>query len=293
VTGRAPTLADAPAIAALLNRLAAEQGAGWVDDGEVESWLTLPGVELEDFRVFEEGGELVAYGDIQRPPVGRSKAWLDVRGARPEEVLAWAERRAGELGVELLRAQTPSTAGLDPLLEQRGYRTIRHSFQMEIVFAEQPSAPAWPAGIVVRPAAEGEEPVAHAVSEEAFADHWEHEPDPFDIWLHHLTRDGFDRSLWFLALDGDEVAGICLCRTRRRGDEELGWCGILGVRRAWRRRGLGSALLQHAFRELHVRGLRRAGLGVDAENLTGAVRLYERAGMQVARRYDTWERRLR
>ena len=68
-----------------------------------------------------------------------------------------------------------------------------------------------------------------------------------------------------------------------------GHVNILGVRPGWRRRGLGRALLLHSFRELRDRGRLKADLGVDAENTTGAVRLYERAGMCVAHRMDTYE----
>jgi mycothiol synthase len=75
-------------------------------------------------------------------------------------------------------------------------------------------------------------------------------------------------------------------------DAVVGWISILGVRRPGRRRGLGEALLRHAFRELHTRGLRRVGLSVDAESPTGAMRLYERVGMRVAVRSDTWDRQL-
>ena len=73
---------------------------------------------------------------------------------------------------------------------------------------------------------------------------------------------------------------------------EAGWVGILGVRLSWRRRGLATALLQHSFRDFRARGATRVGLGVDAENTTGAVRLYERVGMQVVRRDDTYEKTL-
>jgi mycothiol synthase len=67
---------------------------------------------------------------------------------------------------------------------------------------------------------------------------------------------------------------------------------VLGVRRAWRRQGLGLALLRHAFLAFRARGMTRAALDVDAANLTGAVRLYERAGMHVAKRSDTYEKAL-
>lgn len=70
------------------------------------------------------------------------------------------------------------------------------------------------------------------------------------------------------------------------------WINVLGVRRPWRRRGVARALLLHAFAEFRGRGKRGAGLGVDGLNTTGAVRLYEQAGMHVARRYDQYKKPL-
>ena len=72
----------------------------------------------------------------------------------------------------------------------------------------------------------------------------------------------------------------------------MGFVGAIGVLRPWRRLGLGRALLLHAFVELYRRGERRIGLGVDAENATGATRLYESVGMRVAWQADTYERTL-
>jgi ribosomal protein S18 acetylase RimI-like enzyme len=74
----------------------------------------------------------------------------------------------------------------------------------------------------------------------------------------------------------------------RGGDRELGWIQSLGVISRYRRRGLGEALLRSAFRELHARGMRAVGLGVEAENATGALRLYERVGMRQVSRLDNW-----
>ena len=73
----------------------------------------------------------------------------------------------------------------------------------------------------------------------------------------------------------------------------IGWIDTLAVRATWRRRGLGYALLTHAFHELYARGMRRMALGVDAENPTGATRLYERAGMHVGQQYATFGKELR
>ena len=72
------------------------------------------------------------------------------------------------------------------------------------------------------------------------------------------------------------------------GDCTLGHITSLGVRERWRRRGLGQALLRHALHSLRERGLRAATLGVDGSNESGAVRLYERAGMRIAGQIDNW-----
>jgi mycothiol synthase len=107
--------------------------------------------------------------------------------------------------------------------------------------------------------------------------------DTFDEWRHWTTkRDNFEPTLWFLALDGEDIAGFSLCR-QDDTDPRAGYVAMLGVRRPWWRRGLGEALLLHAFAAFRARGYTRATLGVDASSPTGATRLYERAGMRVYR----------
>ena len=81
------------------------------------------------------------------------------------------------------------------------------------------------------------------------------------------------------------------CRYEPPGSD-LGWFELLAVDRAWRRRGLGRALLLHALREFHSRGTKSVGLGVDAENPTGALRVAEAAGGTVVQRFTTFEREL-
>jgi ribosomal protein S18 acetylase RimI-like enzyme len=94
----------------------------------------------------------------------------------------------------------------------------------------------------------------------------------------------------FLAMDGDEIAGISLCKSE---NELGGWVDSLGVRRLWRRKGIGLALLHHTFGEFYRRGISNVSLAVDAQSLTGATRLYERAGMHVVRQYNDYEKELR
>ena len=291
---RPPTMEDVPAITTLLNRVAEADGAGWVDDEAIANWFTNPAFSREEDAVLaERDGEGCAYADLYRQDATR--VWADLRippegrgGELQRALIEWAESRVAR-GTRL-RFFVPSTAEhLQGELEGRGYRAVRYAFQMERDLAERPEPPRWPEGIAVRTVETDEQRRIHAVAEEAFEDHWDHTPTPFEEWAHWMA-DRFDPSLWFVALDGDEIAGLCLCKHQAEGRPEIAWVETLAVRRSWRRRGLGEALLRHSFRELHRRGRPRVGLGVDGENLTGAVRLYERVGMAVARRQDTLEK---
>ena len=73
----------------------------------------------------------------------------------------------------------------------------------------------------------------------------------------------------------------------------IGWIRTLGVRRPWRQRGLGEAILLHSFGEFYKRSKTTIGLGVDAQNPTGATRLYQKVGMFAASEFVTYEKELR
>ena len=90
----------------------------------------------------------------------------------------------------------------------------------------------------------------------------------YQRWMHILDGDpDCDPSpFWFVAIDGEEVAGLCLCRPRLAADPDMAWVELVGVRPAWRRRGIALALLSHAFAALYHHGQRKAGLEVDAQN---------------------------
>jgi mycothiol synthase len=279
----------------LFERTAAAYQEPYFDADELRLWLTSPRVDLErDARVADKDDRVVSYVDVD--PVGEEPVrwWCDVRvdpeaNVRPlvEELLEWAEARTGE-GV--IRLWVPEVLeDVASAYTDAGYRRIRASYRMEIELTHDVPRPQFPDRITVRTLEPGQERVAYEVHDETFRDSWEHTTEPYEEWAHFLLDPAFfDPSLWFIAWDGDTPAGLALCRERYG----LGWVGILGVRRGWRQRGLGRALLQHAFHEFRRRGFQRAGLGVDAESLTGANRLYESAGMRVARQLDFYEKQL-
>ena len=285
---------DAEGIAEACNELSTRlYGVADVAAAEVGHWLSLPNIEN---AVAELGGEICGYSDFHRHdegPIGvdlrvRPSAWG--RGVA-DALLDRAEAAAGpERTVHCFVAERDDEGR--GILERRGYRLIRHSFFMQIDFEEPPAPPEWPAGFTVRTYA-GEKDLRplYECHQEAFADHWEFRPEPLEDWRRFAVEaPSFEPSLWWLAEADGQLAGFCMGQWHTSGDPTFGWVEVLGVGRPWRGRGLGLALLRHAFVELTARGATRVGLGVDAENTTGAVRLYERAGMRPVRRLDIYEK---
>ncbi len=175
------------------------------------------------------------------------------------------------------------------LFERAGYRRELTFLQMAIVLDQPPVAPDWPPGVAVRPFVSGQDEwAAYEADEEASADKGYHAPQRFEAWARRMGLHGerFDPALWFLAWAGDEVAGLAL--NWLDAAASTGWIDHLGVRRAWRRRGLGLALMLHSFDAFYRRGVRRVRLNVDAASPTNAPRLYERAGTRTERRYHVY-----
>jgi mycothiol synthase len=174
----------------------------------------------------------------------------------------------------------------------RGYTRVRSAFRMTRDLSGGEPEPSWPDGIELRPLdVERDGRRLHAVIEEAFAEEWGHTARAYEQWRGRtFDAPGFDPTLVPVAWEGGEIAGVSLNYHKRMGD--WGWIGSIGVRMPWRRRGLGLALLYESFRRFRRTGETVVALGVDAENPTGAVRLYERAGMRVLWRADVWERRV-
>ena len=175
--------------------------------------------------------------------------------------------------------------------EDLGFSPIRYHWRMQTDLESAPPAVEFPKGIELRPF--DREQHAHALWQahnEAWRDLWDSHEIPFDEWVEEKFEDsGYDPSLWMVAWDGDQIAGFSLNRFRMG----IGWIRHLGVRRPWRKQGLGYSLLIHSFGEFHKRGMKAVGLGVDAQSPTGATRLYQKAGMYIASEFVTYEKELR
>jgi len=311
---RSPDASEAAAIADVLNACAeADVGAPDSNEVEVRRMWTVGHIDLAtDAWVAESIGEghsaLAGYVQVEIAGPG-GEPWIDG--------YTHPSFRGRGIGARLLRAAetrartaAAATGSLDPpvarhgagagtngvrFLESQGYRAIRTSLRMRVDMERSPSAPAWPEGITVEGFERGrDEERFHACLEDAFRDHWGWTARPLAEWVKHkITAEAdFDGSLWFRAMDGSDVAGAIIGRPRAPEDADSAWIGDLGVRREWRRRGVGLALLVHEFGELYRRGARAVMLSVDGESLTGATRLYERAGMRTVQRIDIFEKAL-
>lgn len=248
-------------------------------------------------------GEIVGYayaGDQYRS--GELEADLWVHPEHPEQGLAdrmlgLAERRAAEIAAR----QGYPEPSLDvfcvsvnhakrDLLRRHGYALQRTVFRMSIDLSAGVTPLPPPEGIEIRSFRhDTDDRVMHQTIGEAFADHFRHSLEPFDAWkVRLLGHADFDPGLWWLAWEGDEPVGALIAYDH--GD--LGWVKSLGVRRPWRRRGLGGAMLTHAFAAFTQRGQMRADLGVDAEGETRPLHVYERAGMRTTSSYELYGKRL-
>ena len=307
-TLRRPTLADAAAVAAVQiaadTVLIGESDACEADrigdwhgprfDLRRDAWL----VQAPDGLVCAYGGvsdddpHRELYADLAAHPDhdghGLETLLLDLLEARAREHLAFLT--VGEpvmLGTSCLAADGARRG----FLVSRGYAKTREFRRMIIDLSAGCPAPQWPPGIAVRTFRRGlDEAAVHEADQAAFADHFRPTTMSLPEWEEYVfSYPNSDLGLWFVAWDGDRVAGMA--RAGEQGD--LGYVYVLAVPRPWRGRGLGRALLLHAFAALRERGHTTVALGVDAENPTGAYQLYESVGMRASRASDFFEKALR
>jgi mycothiol synthase len=288
---------DFPALAAFL----AEDEAhlfgrpSRVGVADITAWLSGPDLP-NDTWLFEEDGRVVAVGWVEKHDdtgVAIGIVHRECRGRGfGSELVDRSEERLRALDVRRVHAVTLAPdVEAEPLLTGRGYREVRRFWEMTIELGDDPPPePRLPAGFRIEPFSPELARAFHGALEEAFADHWEFQPVSFEKWwARQIAMPDHDPSLWFLVRADKEVVAATRNDPERSGG---GWIGALGVRPAWRSRGLAKSLLLHSFGEFHRRGQRRIGLGVDSENTTGATKLYESVGMVVDTEQVVWEKEL-
>ena len=310
--------ADVPAYVAIKNAEHESDGIpSRVDRDDVASYMRHPSQFFDparDVTLVEHEGRVVAFAE---------REWVDTRDADLREYrvdgYVLPEFRGRGIGSALLadneeRARALSATHETPrarvlgswtgehqarsirLLRSRGYDEVRWFFDMSRPTLDHVVHTPLPDGLVVRPgSAELFRPTWNAIVE-AFQDHWGGFDDSEMSLRRWIESPHADPTMWLLAFDGDEIAGGVINTINSDENRQLGlrrgWLDIVFTRRPWRRRGLARALIGQSFDVLRERGMTSAVLGVDADNPSGALGLYESAGFEVEARFSAWRKPL-
>jgi ribosomal protein S18 acetylase RimI-like enzyme len=297
------TVEDPPVVSGLINRFE----RFWelpvsTPPSEIEDDLDEPFVDRDlDTRGYWLDGSLVAYGLVWHRPSGarEERAILigvvdpDYRGQGiGRHLLDWQIER----GRESLSSCDPS---LPWYIRTREFDWIEDSFRLYRRFGlepvrfikemirplETPVVPRSVDGVEILPWDRSLDEGTREALNEAFGDHWGSTQIDPDSFQHLLERKAVRLDLSFQAVGDSEVVGYSL-NGFFPGDEQVtgrreGWVRSLGVKQAWRGKGVASALLEHSFNAFIDAGLTHSMLGVDTENPTGAFGLYEGLGYEV------------
>jgi mycothiol synthase len=208
-------------------------------------------------------------------------------------ILRWTEERQrqvareqAESGPHLFQVEIrDSEQGAAALLLSQGYAVARRWYQMaQPLDREIPDAPL-PAGLEVRPVTPDQYPKIWAADVEAFRDHWGYAEPPAGAYAEWIEDPiAMQTELWQIAWNGDQVVGQVRSFINHQENAEQGrlrgYTECISVRRPWRRRGLAASLILRSLRILQEQGMTEAALGVDTQNISGALRLYERCGFR-------------
>jgi mycothiol synthase len=226
---------------------------------------------------------------------GLGRAMLGYGEARQRERAA-ADAASGEARPGFLSAWSQdSTVGTVALLGSEGYQPVRWFFEMGRPLDAPIPEVALPVGLELRPIDdEAQARVVLAADNEAFRDHWGAR-DSTEADVRRILGDpDTDLSLWQVGWAGDEVVGSVIAQIYPADNEasgvRRGWLDRVSVRRPWRRQGIGRALIAASLAELRGRGMEVASLGVDADNPTGALGLYEGLGFRQDKRSTAYRK---
>jgi ribosomal protein S18 acetylase RimI-like enzyme len=312
---RPGSFGDAIQVTELINLCSqALLGKDEISPGELENDWKLEGFDPQkDTLLVLQDAQLVGYADIWGviPPFIHYDALVRVHTNFRVMGLGWllnvwAETRAREFmgeaseGLRVFLSSYVNAKDLAAvqLLNEFGSTIERYSQVMERDLMGNIAKPDLPPGYVIRQAKEQEYPLVYRLQRECFRDHWGFVEEPFEqgykqFVSKHVSDPFYTPELWFVIEYKGELVGMLIGTASNSYGEDYGWINSLGVVRNQRKKGLGRALLLRAFNDLESLGSVKVGLYVDAQNLSGATRLYQGLGMREVNRTIRFEKTLR
>ena len=267
---------------------------------------------VDDVVIVEVDGRVVAASGVERKvrdDVPTYEVWGSVEPASRRRgigtsLMGWslgrvrvrASREDPLIPVDVAAFCDDQEAGHRAVIAAAGFEPVRHFFLMRrIGLDDVPDAPL-PDGLEIRRVTEDRWRAIFDAENEAFRDHWGHHEMTDHQYRATFNRAELDTDLWVVAWDGDEVAGVVQNWVWPEENERLGvkrgWLEHISVRRPWRRRGLARAITAASLVKFREAGLDEGMLGVDSENVNGALGLYEGLGFAVYNRAAAYRRRL-
>jgi mycothiol synthase len=185
-------------------------------------------------------------------------------------------------------------------MERAEMTEVRRFWVMKQPLRDEFPTPRFPLNLVIRNYRLGDDDdAARDALNAAFRDHFGYTDETLETWSHYLRLPTYRPDLTVLAVESKsgKIVGFCHIVVNEAECQRLGkrrgWIDMLGVRREYRQRGLGEALLLQGLHNLRAAGMEEATLGCDSENTTGATRLYFRNGFAVAKTWITFSKNIR
>lgn len=142
-----------------------------------------------------------------------------------------------------------------------------------------------PDGLEIRQISREQLPAIYAANVEAFSENYV-SLESYETWLRELDGPDPDTSLWVVAWNGDQIVGHVIST----GNAEGAHTPWVGIHSAFRRRGLGKALMMHMLQRCQERGIQQASIETRAENPGQSLRLYESVGYQIVSRHPRYRK---
>jgi mycothiol synthase len=253
----------------------------------LDMWNSIP-IDTDAWIAVSARNEIIGYGFVEVTGANRMDTCVFVHPQFKNQgigslLIKKVEERAnvlvkGKEGKQKLMNQISFTnTAARKLVEDRGYLFSRLYERMKIELEEQPNQHQLPEGITLKPfQPDHDEEALFTIYDETFQDSWGYTKKDFSTWIPQKKGDGYDPSLWFILWKDSKPVGFLMSRMQEDGL----FIDLLGVKREYRKHGIGKVLLLHTFGIAYQRNQKTILLYVDSDSLTNANRLYQSVGMR-------------